>query len=238
MNQKKNLVLIIVLFFNIIFAKATYKVYLLHGYGGLGIELVEIQSAIDKKGFISEIFIYPSLVTDVDSVGNRLFEKIQKENYDTVSFVTHSLGTLVARSIYEHLDSLTIFPFIHRFVMIAPPNNGSPVADFFAQFSFVKHIIGPNINNITTNPLTGAGKYPIPTCEVGLIAGSFSGKRGYNRFVKGDNDGVLIPEQTKLGIEKDVAFVKASHIGLLFNKTVIKYVTEFLENGEFETRKF
>ena len=237
MNKKKILVLIFGLLLNLFIAQATYKVYLLHGYGGLGIELGEIQTAIENEGFISEIFIYPSLVTDVDSVGNRLFWKIQKENYDTVSFVTHSLGTLVVRSIYEHLDSLTIFPFIHRFVMIAPPNNGSPVADFFAQFSFVKQIIGPNINNITTNPLTGAGKYPIPTCEVGLIAGSFSGKRGYNIFVKGDNDGVLIPEQTKLGIEKDIVFVKASHIGLLFNKTVIKYVTAFLEHGEFETNK-
>ncbi|MBP6635677.1 MAG: hypothetical protein KA177_07545, partial [Paludibacter sp.] len=203
---------------------ATTKIYLIHGYGGIGIEMKEIQKSIDKKGFNSEIFSYPSLTEDVDSVGISLFKKIQSENYDTVSFVTHSMGALVVRSLYEHIDSLSTFPFIHRIVMIAPPNNGSPVADFFAQFSFVKHIIGPNINNLTTNPNSGAGKYPIPTCEVGLIAGSFTKERGYNIFVKGDNDGVLIPEQTKIGIEKDVAFIKSSHVGLLYNKTVIKYV--------------
>ncbi len=210
------------------------KFTFIHGYGGLGIELTEIQKVIEKEGFVSEIYTYPSLVKDVDSVGFTLFQKIQEENYDTVSFVTHSLGALVVRSIYEHIDSLTSFPFIQRIVMIAPPNNGSPVADFFAQFSFVKHIIGPNINNLTTNPLTGAGKYPIPTCEVGLIAGSSGGKRGYNIFLQGDNDGVLLPEQTKMGIEKDLVFVKSGHIELLFNKTVKKYVTSFLIHGRFK----
>lgn len=232
--MKKNIAILIVALVVNMFAHATSKVYLIHGYGGLGIELSKIQKGIEKKGFDSEIYSYPSLVKDVDSVANTLFYKIQKENYDTVSFVTHSLGALVVRSIYEHLDSLTAFPFIHRIVMIAPPNNGSPVADFFAQFSFVKYIIGPNINNITTNPLTGAGKYPIPTCEVGLIAGSFGGKRGYNVFVKGDNDGVLLPEQTKMGIEKDVVFVKSGHIELLFNKKVKEYVISFLIHGKFK----
>ncbi len=233
--KKQIIAYIIFVLLGFLYANASTKVYLIHGYGGLGIELKDIQNAIKKKGFISEIYSYPSLVKDVDSVGNILFYKIQKENFDTVSFVTHSLGALVVRSMYEHLDSLTSFPFIYRIVMIAPPNNGSPVADFFAQFSFVKHIIGPNINNITTNPLTGAGKYPIPTCEVGLIAGSFGGKKGYNIFVKGDNDGVLIPEQTKMGIEKDVVFVKSGHIELLFNKKVKEYVISFLIFGAFKT---
>ena len=71
---------------------ATTKIYLIHGYGGIGIEMKEIQKSIDKKGFNSEIFSYPSLTEDVDSVGISLFKKIQSENYDTVSFVTYLMG--------------------------------------------------------------------------------------------------------------------------------------------------
>ena len=235
--KKQNVAIILMVVTSIICTNASTKVYLIHGFGGLGIELKELQKAISKEGYNNEIYSYPSLVLDVDSVGNTLFDKIQRENFDTISFVTHSMGALVVRSIYEHLDSLTSFPFIHRIVMIAPPNNGSPVADFVAQFSFVKHIIGPNINNITTNPLTGAGKYPIPTCEVGLIAGSYGKKKGFNIFVKGDNDGVLLPEQTKMGIEKDIAFIKSWHVGLLYNKTVKKYVISFLKQGVFKTEE-
>lgn len=231
MNKKISLIVCV---FVCVVTQATNKVYLIHGYAGLGLELEKIDKAIEKEGFESEIYIYPSLVKDVDSVGVELFRKIKKENYDTVSFVTHSMGALVVRSIYEHLDSLTSFPFIYRIIMIAPPNNGTPVADFFAQFSFIKFIVGPNVNNLTCNPVTGASRYPIPTCEVGLIVGRSGKKNGFNIFINGDNDGVVISEDTKLGIEKDIVFVKSGHIDLLFNKMVIKYVTAFLQNGEFQ----
>jgi uncharacterized alpha/beta hydrolase family protein len=233
--MNKNISLIMCVFVCAI-THATNKVYLIHGYAGLGLELENIHKAIKNEGFESEIYVYPSLSKDVDSVGVELFRKIQKENYDTVSFVTHSMGALVVRSLYEHIDSLSSFPFIYRIVMIAPPNNGSPVADFFAQFSFIKFIVGPNVNNLTSNPVTGANKYPIPTCEVGLIAGSYGKKKGFNIFIKDDNDGVVIPEQTKLGIEKDIVFVKSWHVGLLFDKKVIKYVITFLQNGKFDTK--
>ncbi|MEA4981886.1 MAG: hypothetical protein VB066_04135 [Paludibacter sp.] len=233
MNIKNFFILLIVILFSATTANASLKIYLIHGYAGPGFEMTNIQKAIDKEGYVTENYIYQSMVKDVEVVGKEVFEKVQKENYDTVCFVTHSMGALVVRAMYEQMDSLTAFPFIHRIVMIAPPNNGSPVADFFAQFTFLKFIVGPNINNLTTNPETGAGKYPVPTCEVGLIAGSYNAQHGYNIFVKGDNDGVLIPEMTKMGIEKDVVFVKSSHVGLLYNKRVIKHVLSFLRKGKF-----
>jgi len=229
--------LLTVLIFIISTLFASHKIYLIHGFGGLGLEMEKIQKSIQKEGFTTDIYVYKSLIEDIDSVSNNLILTIQKEQFDTVSFVTHSMGALVVRSMYEKLDSLTGFPYVHRIVMIAPPNNGSPVADFFSQFKFVKYIIGPNINNLTTNKITGAAKYPIPTCEVGLIAGSFGGKRGFNVFINSDNDGVLIPENTKMGIEKDVVFVKSWHVGLLFNKKVIKYINNFLQQGKFKIEK-
>ncbi len=229
--------LLTVLIFIISTLFASHKIYLIHGFGGLGLEMEKIQESIQKEGFTTDIYVYKSLIEDIDSVSNNLILTIQKEQFDTVSFVTHSMGALVVRSMYEKLDSLTGFPFVHRIVMIAPPNNGSPVADFFSQFKFVKYIIGPNINNLTTNKITGAAKYPLPTCEVGLIAGSFGGKRGFNMFINSDNDGVLIPENTKMGIEKDVIFVKSWHVGLLFNKKVIRYINNFIQKGKFKIEK-
>jgi uncharacterized alpha/beta hydrolase family protein len=233
MNRRHFGFVVILLIVNLS-CNANQKVYLIHGYGGLGIEMEKIHKAIEKKGFISEIFTYLSLADDVDSVGKKLFKKIREEGFDTVNFVTHSMGALVVRSMYNQIDSLTKFPFIYRIVMIAPPNNGSPVADFFVQFSFIKFIVGPNINNLTTNPISGAGKYPIPTCEVGLIAGSYSGKKGVNVFINDDNDGVLIPQNTKMGVEKDMVFVKSWHVGLLFNTKVIRLLISFLETGKFK----
>jgi uncharacterized alpha/beta hydrolase family protein len=227
---------LLILLFAVVFQlSAVRKVYLIHGYGGLGLEMEKINKAIQKEGFTTENYVYLSMVKDVDTVGRMLFEKIRAEKMDTVSFVTHSMGALVVRAMYHYLDSATSFPFVDRVVKIAPPNNGSPVADYFAQFSFLKCMLGPNINNLTTNAKTGAGKYPLPTCEVGLIAGSYGGKKGFNALINADNDGVLLPDQTKMGIEKDIAFIKSWHVGLLFNTRVVKYTIAFLKTGKFRS---
>lgn len=190
--------------------EASHKVYLIHGYGGIGFEMRKIQKTLTTEGYNCELFTYPSLLKDIDSISAKLVEKISKEDIgiDTLYFITHSMGGLVVRAMYKYIDFKKTFPFIHRIIMIAPPNKGSPVADFVSQFSFVKYIIGPNINNLTTNPETGSIKYPKPNCEVGLISGISGTKIGFNMFLHGDNDGVLLPEQTKMGIEKDFILIK------------------------------
>lgn len=213
---------------------ASRKVYLIHGFGGKCAQMEKINKALIKNGYTTENYDYLSLEDDVDSVGKMLFDKIKSESFDTVSFVTHSMGALVFRAMNEYTDTAQVFPLMDRIVMIAPPNNGSPVADYFAQYSFFKFILGPNITNLTTDPKLGAAKYPIPGCEVGLIAGKHGDKKGYNVLLKTDNDGVLAPEKTKLGIEKDVVFVTAWHNGLLRNEKVIKYTLSFLKTGKFK----
>ena len=214
-------------------AKPSNRIYFLHGYGGPGFEMKRILKAVEKEGYDCTLFKYRSMVRDVDSVGLDLIKKIQSDGADTISFVTHSMGALVVRSIYKHIDSLADFPIIKRFVMIAPPNNGTQVADFYYKFHFLRHILGPNLKNLTTDSITGASRYPIPTCEVGLITGTFGGSKMLNLFLDADNDGMVVPEKAKLGIEKDCAYVKSWHFGLLYDKRVTKYVISFLKWGKF-----
>lgn len=232
MKRKKFYLLSICLFLSVL-SHSSHKVYLVHGYCGLGVELEKIHRALEKEGFVSEIVVYPSLSEDVDSVGRHLHRKIQQENFDSVSFVTHSMGALVVRSVYHYLESEDQFPFIHRIVMIAPPNNGSPVADFFAQFNFLKFIVGPNVRNLTTDSKLGAQKYAVPSCEVGLILGIKGNEVGYNAFIKGDDDGLVPADSSELGIETDVAYIKDSHVGLVLNKKVIRITIAFLKKGKF-----
>lgn len=233
----KKFILSLFTFILITFATyATHKVYLVHGYAGLGIELEKLQNSLDNQGYTTEIFKYPSLSEDIEITAKHLFYKIKQENFDSVSFVTHSLGALVVRSLYQYIDNNTHYPFIYRFVMIASPNQGSPIADFWAQFGFVKYIVGPNVDNLTTDPDTGAAKFPIPTCEVGLIAGITGKKTGFNIFIIGDNDGIVPAKNTKIGIEKDVAYVQASHVALVLNNKVINLVHDFLKNGYFRKK--
>lgn len=233
MNYKKTVLLVALSIFTLM-SSATHKVYVIHGYGGFGLQMEKIHTAIIKAGYESENYTYPSFTKDIDSVALALFEKIKSEKIDTVSFVTHSMGALVVRSLYKHLNSASKFPFIYRLVMLAPPNKGTPVADFYSTFGFIKSLGGPNIQNLTTDPETGAGRLPIPTCEVGLILGIAGNKTGFNPFLKGDNDGYVLPERAKLGIEKDIAYIRADHSALTQSKKAIKLLLTFLEKGTFK----
>lgn len=213
--------------------QSKHHVYLIHGYAGLGLEMQKINHALHKAGFSSEIISYPSLVQDVDTVAHAIYQKIISDKPDTVSFVTHSMGALVARSIYQNIKPGDEFPYIDKMVMIAPPNKGTPIADFFIQSMLIKSLAGPNIANLTTDQETGASKYPIPKCDVGVILGIAKNQRGYNLFLEENNDGLILPKYAILGIEKDIAFVKASHTGILLLNKTSKLVISFLRNSSF-----
>lgn len=212
---------------------AKVKIYLIHGYGGIGLEFYKIQKAIKKQGCIYETFHYNSLAEDVDSVSKILYEKISKEPYDTLSFVTHSIGALVVRSMYQYLHQNQVFPFVHRMIMIAPPNKGTPVADFFLGCDLTTYLAGPNLQHLSTDSITGAHKFPLPKCEVGLIIGAIDRDNFLTIPLIGNNDGIVLNEHTKLGIETDIWIEEDSHLGLLFNDKVVDKVIEFLNHGKF-----
>lgn len=218
-------------------AEAKLKVYLIHGYGGTGLELFKIQKALKKNGFIYETFHYNSLTEEIDSVAKKLNEKIKNDSFDTLSFITHSMGALVVRSLQSYVDADPLFPFIQRIVMIAPPNRGSPVADFFLGCDLSSFLGGPNLQHLSTDTIFGSVKFPVPKCEVGLIIGSIDQHEFLTIELNGKNDGIVLNDSAKLGIESDIWIEEDSHLGLLFNKRVVEKVICFLNFGKFQTAK-
>jgi len=211
---------------------ATHKVYILHGYGGSAAQMDKIFKGLRQEGYEAENYSYPSFKECIDSIGHDLYVKVKQENYDTVSFVTHSMGGLVVRSMYKYLDPKIHFPFIYRFVMLAPPNKGTEMADFFSRSSF-RSFLGPNVILMRTDSNSYAFKLPVPTCEVGLIVGIKGSKPWFNPLMKDDNDGTVTMKQAILGIEKEIITVKSMHILMPLKKKVITLVTRFMKTGSF-----
>ena len=211
---------------------ATHKVYILHGYGGSAAQMDKIRKGLIQEGYEAENYTYPSFKECIDSIGHDLFVKVKQENYDTVSFVTHSMGGLVVRSMYKYMNPKIHFPFIYRFVMLAPPNKGTEMADFFSRSSF-RSFLGPNVILMRTDSNSYAFKLPIPTCEVGLIVGIKGSKPWFNPLMKDDNDGTVTMKQAILGIEKEIVTVKSMHILMPLKKKVITLVTRFMKTGSF-----
>jgi triacylglycerol lipase len=215
----------------------SHKVFVIHGYGGSRLMMKKIDKSIRNENYITENYSYKSITDDLDTLGKYLYYKIKVSKYDTVSFVTHSMGALVVRSMVQYAIKDSHFPVIYRIVMIAPPNGGAEIADFYASFQILKKLLGPNVEHMKTDSASYATKLPIPyNSEIGIIAGVRGGSYGYNIFIKGDNDGLLTPERTKLSKEKDFIIVKGEHNFLTQKKHVCQLVVEFLKFGLFVSK--
>jgi hypothetical protein len=216
---------------------ASHKIVLIHGFGGYRFTMNKIERSIRKQNFMTENYGYKS-TTDLDTLGKQLYCKIKLLKLDTVSFVTHSMGAMVVRSMLKYSENDKDFPEIFRIVMIAPPNSGTEVADFYASLKIFNFLLGPNIEYLRTDSDSYTNKLPKPYhSEIGIIAGIYGGECGYNPFIKGDNDGVVKPERTRLGIEKDFVAVKGEHSLLLNKKYVCKLTVEFLQSGSFSSNQ-
>jgi len=214
-------------------ALATHKVYILHGYAGSAIQMDKIYKGLKHEGYIVENYTYPGFTESIDSISHDLFVKVKNENYDTVSFVTHSMGALVVRSMYHYLDQAIQFPFIYRFIMLAPPNKGTGIADFFSGPT-LSVFLGPNIDLMRTDSTSYAFNLPVPDCEVGLIVGIKGKKPWFNPFMKDDNDGTVTMKSAILGNEKEIVTVNSMHILMPLKKKVVTYIIKFMKTGTFE----
>lgn len=227
--------LIFVLFFCVLlqsYTFATHKVYVIHGFGGSLLQMDKINQGLQKKGYLTENYTYPSFKEDLDSLGMDLCRKISQEHYDTVSFVTHSMGGLVVRSMYQYKAKMANFPFIFRIVMLAPPNKGSQLAEI--SFGPVaKKVLGPNLKHMKTYPDAYVYKLPIPDAQVGIIAGARGRKPWYNPLLKEDNDGTVGLSSVYMGGERDVVIVHAMHITMPLRPTVVNLVLRFMKSGSF-----
>lgn len=213
---------------------ASHKVYIIHGYANPKSIMNDIYRDVKKAGFIAENYAYPGLYMELDSIGKKLYNDVLDDGVDSVSFVTHSMGGLVVRAMLKYSGTDPNFPKIYRIVMIAPPNRGADIADFFKEATQVKALLGPNVEKMETDSTSYANQLPIPfNTEIGIIVGVRRNERGYNHLIPGNDDGLLAPERVYLGNEKDVAIVNYDHLGVIKRKKSRRLVIEFLQTGIF-----
>lgn len=213
-------------------SEASHKVYVIHGFGGFALQMEKINQGLIKNGYLTENYSYSSFSRDLDSVGLDLYKKVLKDNFDSVSFVTHSMGALVVRSMYQYIDSTDHFPLLYRIVMLAPPNKGTEVADIYSGPA-IKFLLGPNVEHMKTDSDSYANKLPVPKCEIGIIAGIKGKKPWFNPFLKEDNDGNVSFSLTTLGTEKELITVNASHGLMTQKKNVRQFIISFMKTGSF-----
>jgi triacylglycerol esterase/lipase EstA (alpha/beta hydrolase family) len=150
-------------------SSGSQKVYLVHGFGSSPVFMKSIEKHLRENGKEVVNFGYRSVTRELTASGDSLYARIKRDTLDTLSFVTHSMGALVVRSIIGKTGADSAFPVVRRIVMVAPSNKGAELADLFSKGKMWRYVLGPNLQHLTTDSNSLANRLPVPEkCEIGV----------------------------------------------------------------------
>jgi len=150
-----------------------------------------------------------------------------------INFVAHSLGNLVIR---RYLGGVcAVVPKERRLpkqtVMLAPPNNGSKLAERFRENNIFRSFWG--VSGIEIAELSKLEKYLASPPSFGIIAGGKGTEDGYNPLIPGDDDFVVSVEETRLPGARDFLVLPVLHSSIMEDEHVRECTLKFLQEGHF-----
>ncbi|MDR1485162.1 MAG: alpha/beta hydrolase [Planctomycetaceae bacterium] len=224
-----------------------------HGFGSSGHRTKRLAEWFGEQKIYDHVinFTYPSTSQSIleharmlDGVIRNLSGAVRR-----IDFVAHSLGCIVVRRYLSGVldekwvvavdplaerDKFTPDVRIGRFVMLGPPNNGAELASkMIGESRVVRPFTGPTGDELGLRWDETKKMLGIPKCEFAIIAGGRGNDRGFSRMIKGDDDGIVSVEGTKLSGAAEWVLFYMKHDDLLKAEVVFEYALEFLKKGTF-----
>jgi pimeloyl-ACP methyl ester carboxylesterase len=176
--------------------------------------------ALHRAGFATENWSYQSVCRPIEQPGKKLAERLLelhgRPDIEDIHLVAHSMGSVLVR----YALATGQFPKVRRVVMLAPPNQGSPIARLVAP---VLGKVLPAVRQLSDKPHSWVRSLSIlpDDIQLGIIAAQYD---------------LLVPvEATRLPRPSAFLVVPSTHILLLFRKDVAEQVIHFLRTGQFTT---
>ena len=211
--------------------RSDHLVILLHGLLRSKDSMNKIAESLVAAGYDVANINYPSTQRSITEHAERLKEIVESLwEYEKLSFVTSSLGGIVVRKFLTLESHWRDRIQLHRIVMLAPPSRGSVVAKTLKNNILFRIITGKSGAELTPQLVE---EIPSPDCSFGIIAGGTGKKSGFAPFLDGDNDGLVLVENTKLTGADDFLRIRAVHTFIMQNDNAINATISFLERGRF-----
>ena len=209
-------------------------VILLHGMARTSASMYKMESELTAAGYFVANIDYPSRHHRIEvlapmAVEAGLEQCRENVDYETVHFVTHSLGGILVR---YYLDSNEIDK-MGRVVMLGPPNQGSNAADALRGVPGFEWVNGPAALQLGKGPDSVPLQLGEPDFEVGIIAGNRTIDPITSQVLENPDDGRVTVDDTKLEGMSDFRLVAASHAFMMQKPKVIELVKAFLDSGNF-----
>lgn len=191
-------------------------VVLVHGMGRTPLSMLPLAWALEREGYQVMNWGYSSYSHTVPELGRRLADDLESRGGShprRVHFVGHSLGNIVIRWVLAHDPP----EGAGRVVMLAPPNQGSRVADRYARW--LGWLLKP-LPELATREGSTARGIPLPSgVEVGVIAGR--------------DDGKVSVAETHLAGQRAHVVVPSAHTFIMTRTDVARLTSRFLREGRF-----
>lgn len=208
-------------------------VILLHGMGRTKRSMRRLERLLSGHGYRTVNLAYPSLSLTIEEIADAhlgpVVARCRQEGCGRIHFIAHSLGGIVVRRFLQTHE----VPCGSRVVMLAPPNQGSELADILSSFFFYRRFMGPAAQQIGTSPDSLPNRLGPALIETGVITGA----RGLVPFAswifQGPNDGKVSVERARLAGMRDFLVMPCGHSFIMRNPAVLFQVVHFLQHGRF-----
>ena len=211
-------------------------VILLHGLARTSSSMEKMEKKLADQGFAVINVDYPSRHKKIEELAGTAVNGglVFCRNLESplIHFVTHSLGGILVR----YYLSLEGIPELGRVVMLAPPNQGSNVADTFSQLPGYEMINGPAGFQLGKDEKSIPLQLGPANFEVGIIAGDRTINLILSTSFDEPNDGKVAIEDTKLEGMRDFLVVHHSHPFIMESREVIQQTLYFLQHGSFKRK--
>lgn len=207
---------------------------LLHGLGRDRKIMEDLERALTSEQFDVYNLSYPSKSYPIAELAQHVADRINKGFPNrTINFVTHSLGSIIVRYIDKH----KLITNIHRVVMLAPPNNGTPVINVLRKFKWFNNYWGPASTELSSDEQGIHHQLGEEVdFECGIIAGNKSADPWFSwTILEGEDDGKVTVASTKISGMKAHTVLPVAHPHLPQHPDVIKETIHFLRCGDFIT---